>query len=127
MPSPLKIMIVDDATSMRNLLKAALLNAGFEEFVEADNGQQALNLLRQEKVHLVICDLDMPKVDGMTVLQAMRNDAALKGIPFIMVSAISSADKVIQVIEEGVNDYIIKPIKPESFVRRVKDVLKEKN
>lgn len=121
----IKVLIVDDAPTMRNVIKGALLNAGFSHFSEAENGQAAINLLNQESYHLVICDLEMPKVDGLAVLRTLRTSESMAKIPFIMVSAISNAEKVVKIIEEGVNDYVIKPIKPDAFARRVKEVLKE--
>lgn len=121
----IRVLIVDDAPTMRNVLKSALVNAGFTNFTEADNGQAAINLLGQETFHLIICDLEMPKVGGLDVLREVRSSEKLANIPFVMVSAVSSAERVVQIIEEGVNDYVIKPIKPEPFTRRVIDILKE--
>lgn len=125
MPETTKILIVDDAPSMRSVLKGALLNAGFVNFSEADSGQAAINLLEQDKFQLIICDMDMPKGNGLEVLREVRCKEEIADTPFIMVSAISEAQKVVKIIEEGVDDYIIKPIKPEAFARRVKGVLKE--
>lgn len=121
----IKILIVDDAPTMRSVIKGALVNAGFVNFDEADNGLVALDKLNKDEFHLVLCDLDMPKMDGLGVLRDMRTTEKLENIPLIIISAIAKPEKVIQLIEEGVNDYIIKPIKPDALVQRVKDVLKD--
>ena len=120
----LNILIADDAHSMRSLIKGVLLKAGFVNFAEADNGLAVMQKLEQEQFHLVICDWDMPKMDGIEVLRNMRADESHFKIPFILLTAITDATKVVAAIEEGVDDYIIKPLKPDNFIQRVKEVLK---
>lgn len=123
MGNQLKIMIADDTHTMRSVIKNILVSAGFANFEEAENGQVVMQKLQQESFHLVICDWDMPKMDGLEVLRNMRADESHFNIPFILVTAITDANKVVAAIEEGVDDYIIKPLKPANFIQRVKDVL----
>ncbi len=123
MRDKIKIMIADDTSSMRNVIKGVLIQAGFTNFDEAENGQVVLQKLKQEPFHLVLCDWEMPVMDGLAVLRDMRADESLYRIPFILVTAINDAAKVISAIEQGVDDYVIKPLKPGDFIQRVKDVL----
>lgn len=118
-----KILIADDTHTMRNLIKGMLVQTGFVNFEEAENGMIVLEKLKQDRFHLVICDWEMPKMDGLEVLRNMRADESLFKIPFILVTTTSEATKVVAAIEEGVDDYIIKPLKPDNFTKRVKDVL----
>lgn len=122
-----KILIADDSGSMRSMLKAALVKVGFTNFTEVENGQLALQRLRQDDFDLVISDWEMPQMNGMDMLREIRFDETLHKLPFIMVSSISDATKVITAIEEGVDDYVIKPLKPDNFAHRVMDVLNNKN
>lgn len=117
------ILIVDDTNTMRNLIKSVLINAGFKNFVEAENGIVALDKMQQEQFDLVICDWDMPKMDGLEVLAKMRLQDHHENTPFILVTAISEAKKVVTAIEKGLDDYIIKPIKPDDFIKRIGAVL----
>ena len=123
MQKQVKILITDDAAPMRSLIKGALVKAGYSDFDEAENGLVALEKLKKDRFHLVICDWDMPSMDGLEVLRKMRQDDAIADIPFILVTSSTEADKVVKAIEEGVDDYIIKPLKPDNFTKRVKDVL----
>ena len=130
MDKQFRILIVDNSHVIRTMLKNALMHAGFVEFAdfdEAENGQNALNVLARDTFHMVISDWDMPKMDGLELFKKMRANKAFAHIPFIMVSSISEAKKVIEAIEAGVNEYIIKPLKPDDFAHRVMDVLKIKN
>ncbi|MDH5445147.1 MAG: response regulator [Gammaproteobacteria bacterium] len=118
-----KIMIADDMQMMRRLLKSSLLKAGFADITEAINGEELLTKLDEQKFDLIICDWDMPKMSGYDALQFIRKHDAHKNIPFVMVTAVADSEKVKQAIQMGINDYIIKPIKPEHFVDKVKNVL----
>ncbi len=124
MYNKIKILIADDTSSMRNVIKGVLIKAGFTNFDEAENGKVVLQKLSEDRFHLVVCDWDMPVMDGLAVLRDMRADESLYKIPFILVTAIADAQKVVSAIEQGVDDYIIKPLKPDDFIHRVTDVLK---
>lgn len=123
MQQQIKILIADDTSSMRHMLKGMLVKAGFADFAEAENGMVVMQKLKQDRFHLVVCDWDMPLMDGLEVLRNMRADETLHQIPFILVTAIADATKVVAAIEHGVDDYIIKPIKPDDFIQRIHDVL----
>lgn len=115
--SQYKILITDDMQSMRGMLKSILVQAGFDNLTEAENGQSAMNKLQEEKFDLVICDWDMPRMSGLEVLESIRADESLHQIPFIMVTANSDRDKVTRAIDAGTDGYIIKPLQPDTLLQ----------
>lgn len=118
-----RIIIADDMQMMRRLLKSALIKAGFMDIAEAINGEELLQKLDETPYDIIICDWDMPKMSGIDALQHIRNSAAHKHIPFVMVTAVTEAAQVKRAIDAGINDYIIKPIKPEQFVKKMTNIL----
>ncbi len=118
-------MIADDMQMMRRLLKTALLKAGFSEISEAINGEELLNKMDETAFDLIICDWDMPKMTGYDALRQIRKNDTHKHVPFVMVTAVADAGQVKKAIAEGINDYIIKPIKPEVFVDKIKHILNQ--
>ena len=83
----MKILIVDDFATMRKILRNILKELGYTDLLEAEDGQAALEILRREKVDLVISDWNMPNMDGLSLLKAIRSDEALKDTPVLMVTA----------------------------------------
>ncbi len=114
----IKILIVDDFSTMRRITKNILRQLGFENTEEAEDGIQAFMKLKTEGFGFVISDWNMPNKDGLELLKSVRADPQLKDIPFLMVTAEAEKDKVIEAIKAGVNNYIVKPYTAE--------VLKEK-
>ena len=96
---------------------------GFNNIVEAENGRKALDELNKNTVGLIIADWNMPVMTGIELLRAVRSDAELKTIPFIMVTAEGQKDNVIKAAEAGVSNYIVKPFTPETFGEKLQKVL----
>jgi CheY-like chemotaxis protein len=119
----LKTLVVDDMSSMRMMIKAVLREQGIEAVQEAGDGAKALELLAGTAFGLVICDWDMPNVDGLEVLQELRAQPATAALPFIMLTANADRDHVSQAIEAGVSDYLAKPFKPIDLINKVRRVL----
>ena len=115
----IKILIVDDADSVRNILKYILKLIGFEAFLEASNGEDALNMLQSTKVDLVIADWKMPKLNGIELLEKVRDDDKLKSLPFIMVTGDSDKSHVLKALQGGVSDYVLKPVDSSLLQRKV--------
>jgi len=118
-----KILIADDTHPIRHMIKIMLMNAGFTDLDEAENGLKVLEKLKKDCFSLVICDWDMPRMDGLEVLRNMRADESLAKIPFVLLTGAAEADKVAIAIKAGVDDYITKPIKPDNLAKRVKGLL----
>ena len=119
----LRILVVDDFATMRKIIKNILTQLGFKNIIEADDGTTALEVLKKEKVDLIISDWNMPKMNGLELLKAVRNDPNLKDIVFIMVTAEAQKDNVIEAIRQGVNQYIVKPFTPETLKEKLEKVL----
>jgi two-component system chemotaxis response regulator CheY len=119
----IKILIVDDFSTMRKIVKNILLQLGFKDILEADDGTTALELLKKQKVDLIISDWNMHKMPGIELLKTIRSDGELKNIKFIMVTAEAQKENVIEAIKCGVNQYVIKPFTPETLKEKLEKVL----
>ena len=105
----LRVLVADDMQSMRGIIKAALKSAGVVDIVDVPDGEIAIQHLKSKPTDLVVCDWDMPKVSGLEVLQWVRDNEALKTLPFILLTANNQAGHVKEAILAGVTDYITKP------------------
>lgn len=103
------VLICDDMFNMRRTIKNMLRHIGFESIVEAENGSKAWELLNRSKVDMVISDWNMPEVPGVELLRRVRDDARLRDIPFVMITAEVSESKIVQAAETEVDGYLIKP------------------
>lgn len=116
-----KILIVDDAAFMRMMIKENLKKAGFTEFSEAGNGEEALKKYESENPDLVLLDITMPIMDGITALKEIKTKDPSSKV--VMCSAMGQDSMVIEAIKLGALDFIVKPFKPERLVQTVKNVL----
>ena len=104
----MRILVVDDFASMRKIIKGLLKQIGFQNIEEADDGSTALEKLKIREFDLIICDWNMPKVPGIEVLKAVRNDPRLKDLPFLMVTAEAKKDYIIEAVKAVVSPYMCK-------------------
>ena len=118
----IKVLVVDDFATMRRIVKGVLKQLGFNDIIEAENGSAALEELKKESVGLIVSDWNMPKMTGLDLLKAVKSDANLKSIPFIMVTAEGQKDNVLEAVKAGVNNYIVKPFTPETFNEKLQKV-----
>ena len=109
------ILIVDDHQAMRRILSDILRRVGYKELFFADDGLMALKKLEEAPISLVFLDWDMPRKNGLEVLQAMRASEKLAHIPVIMVTAKAEETNVIAAISEGVTNYVVKPYTPDTI------------
>jgi len=119
----ISILIVDDFESMRRIIKGTLKSIGFSNFIEAEDGVIALKKLEKEKVDLIISDWIMPNMNGLDFLKAVKGNEKLKKIPFIMVTAEGQKGNVLEAINAGVNNYIVKPFTSETLHAKLQKVL----
>ncbi|MCD6548902.1 MAG: chemotaxis response regulator CheY [Thermodesulfobacterium sp.] len=122
MDTNIKILVVDDFATMRKIIKNILTQLGFKDIIEADDGTTALELLKKQKVDLIISDWNMPKMSGIDLLKAVRADENLKDIKFIMVTAEAQKENVVEAIKHGVNQYVVKPFTPETLKEKLEKV-----
>ncbi len=119
----MKIMIVDDYSTMLRILRNLLRQLEFNNVDEANNGDEALQKLREGSYNLIISDWNMAPMTGLDLLKHVRADAKLKHIPFIMVTAESKTDNVIAAKQAGVSNYIVKPFNAETLKSKMSSVL----
>ena len=120
------ILIVDDNENNRYTLERRLKREGYENFGIAENGRQALEILAERPIDLVLLDITMPEMNGYQVLEEMKSDMALRGIPVIVISAIDDLDSVARCIEMGAEDYLPKPFNKVLLKARVAASLEKK-
>jgi two-component system chemotaxis response regulator CheY len=119
----INVLIVDDLASMRRIVTEILKEQGFNNLFEAKDGASALEILKKEKIGLIVSDWFMPNMTGLELLKAIRADNNLKDIPFLMLTAEGKKENVIQAIQSGVSNYIIKPFTPETFRVKLEKIL----
>ncbi len=105
----MKILIVDDFSTMRRIIKNLLRDLGFTNTFEADDGHTALPLLKNGDFEFVVTDWNMPIMEGIDLLKEIRKDPKLKHLPVLMVTAEAKREQIIEAAQAGVNGYIIKP------------------
>jgi two-component system, chemotaxis family, chemotaxis protein CheY len=107
----MRILVVDDFSTMRRIVRNLLVELGFSNplIQEADDGDNAIAMLRTTPFDLVVTDWNMPNMTGIDLLRAIRAEASLKGLPVLMVTAENNRDQIIAAAQAGVNGYIVKP------------------
>jgi two-component system chemotaxis response regulator CheY len=114
----MKILVVDDMSTMRRIVKNIFKELGFTNIEEAENGSDALGKLKGDKFDLVVSDWNMPVMPGIELLRNIRADAGLKHIPVLMVTAEAQKENLMEAIQAGVSNYVVKPF--------TADVIKQK-
>jgi len=117
-----KVLIVDDEPNNVDFLEQALEDSGYQ-LITATNGQEALNKIQSEQPDLILLDLNMPIMDGFTVLAKVKEDPNLRDIPVIIISSEHESKSVVKGIKQGAEDYLTKPVNAELLVKKVKDFL----
>jgi two-component system, chemotaxis family, chemotaxis protein CheY len=118
----MKVLVVDDFATMRRIVKNILVQLGFKNIVEADDGTTAVDVLKNEKVDLIISDWNMPKMTGLDLLKYVRADADIGATPFIMVTAEAQQDNIILAVKAKVSQYIVKPFTAETLGEKINKV-----
>ena len=118
----MKILVVDDHESMRRIVKQALNDLGFKNVHVADDGSTALPLLRENNFDFLVSDWNMPEMQGIDLLKAVRADAKLSKLPVLMVTAEAKKEQIIEAAKSGVNDYVIKPFNRETLNTKIEKV-----
>lgn len=134
---PGNILIAEDQPHMRKIIKMVLVGNGFRGVIEAQDGNEAWDLLSaasdstkpkrpDERLLLVICDWNMPGKTGLEILRAIRKTPALRNVPFIMLTSEASREHVVAALEEGVSDYLIKPFVAKDLEQKVRTLIQER-
>ncbi len=118
----MKVLVVDDFSTMRRIIRNLLREIGFTNTVEADDGSTALPILKAGGVDFLITDWNMPGMPGIELLNAVRSDEKLKHIPVLMVTAEAKRDQIIQAAQAGINGYIVKPFTAATLQQKIEKI-----
>lgn len=123
----IKVLIVDDMTTMRKIVKKSLMTMGFSVIEEAEDGQKAwAKLNEQPDVGLVISDWNMPNCTGLDLLKRVRADKRFKDLPFLLLTAEGELSQVREALAAGVDNYALKPFTPEALREKLEQVYKKR-
>jgi two-component system, chemotaxis family, chemotaxis protein CheY len=125
MARKIKILVVDDFSTMRRIVKNLLKQLGYENIDEAEDGEQAFSKLKSDKFQFVVSDWNMPNMTGIELIKKVRSDPELKDLPFLMVTAEAEKEKVVEAIKSGVNNYIIKPFTAEILKEKMEKIFEK--
>lgn len=114
-----RILVVDDSSTMRKIIRNLLLEIGFSQIDEAGDGGLALSKLRTGHFNLIISDWEMVRMSGLDLVQQVRNDARLNSLPFIMVTAEAGAQKITAAKQAGVTNYVVKPFNAQTMRQKI--------
>jgi len=121
----MKILVVDDFSTMRRIVKNVLKQLGFENIEEAEDGAQAYMKLKTGGFEFVVSDWNMPNMDGLDLLKKVRSDPELSKLPILMVTAETEKEKVVEAIKAGVSSYIVKPFTAEVLKDKMERILEK--
>ena len=116
------VLVVDDAATMRRIVKGLLRELGIKNMREAENGSTALDELRKKKADLVVSDWNMPVMNGLDLLRAIRQDNDLKSTPVLMITAEAKKENIIEALQAGVSNYIVKPFNAKTLEEKLSKI-----
>ena len=120
----MKLLVVDDSSTMRRIIKNTLQRLGYEEIFEAENGVEAWDILdKNSDMGVLITDWNMPEMNGLELVKKTRADSRFADIPIIMITTEGGKVEVITAIKAGVNNYIVKPFTPQVLKEKLEVVL----
>jgi len=123
----MQILVVDDFSTMRRIVKNVLRELGFSNLKEAEDGAPALQMLKTTKIDFVVTDWNMPGMTGLELLKAIRADEKLKTIPVLMVTAEAKREQIIEAAQAGVNGYVVKPFTAQTLKVKMEKVFERIN
>ena len=118
----MKVLVVDDFSTMRRIVKNILRQLGFNNILEADDGSTAVGVLEREKVDLIISDWNMPTMTGIELLRHVRSSDELKDTPFLMVTAEAQQENIIEAVKAKVSNYIVKPFTADTLHEKIEKI-----
>ncbi len=117
-----KIIVIDDFSTMRRIVKATLKQVGYQRIVEAEGGEQAQKIIQEDQIDLIICDWNMPGMSGLELLKWVRATEGFKDIPFLMVTAEAKRQNILQAIQAGVSNYVVKPFTKQVLAQKIQAI-----
>jgi two-component system, chemotaxis family, chemotaxis protein CheY len=123
----MKILVVDDFSTMRRIIKNLLRDLGFTNISEADDGSTALPMLQSGDFDFLVTDWNMPIMTGIDLLKAVRADERLSAMPVLLVTAEAKKDQIVEAAQAGVNGYVVKPFTAETLKEKIEKIFERIN
>ncbi len=115
----MRVLVVDDFSTMRRIVKNILRQLGFQNMTEADDGTTAWEIINSEKIDFIVSDWNMPQMTGIELLRKVRASEAYSHIPFLMVTAEAQQENIIEAVQAKVSNYIVKPFTAEILKQKI--------
>ncbi|ALT76581.1 MAG: chemotaxis response regulator CheY [Burkholderiaceae bacterium] len=125
MSADMKFLVVDDFSTMRRIVRGLLKEIGYNNCEEAEDGVEALNMLKQTKFDFVVSDINMPNMTGFELLNAIKADANLKHLPVLMVTAEARKEDIVLAAQSGAAGYIVKPFTKATLEEKVMKIMQK--
>lgn len=122
-PTAIKVLVVDDQTSVRQMTRITLQQLGFKTIAEAENGVAAMHTASVTPPDLIISDYNMPEMDGLGFLKAIRGHPTMRKVPFILLTGRGDRELVVKAAQAGVNNYLVKPFSLEILRSKIEQVV----
>ncbi|CBE68820.1 MAG: response regulator [Candidatus Methylomirabilis oxygeniifera] len=119
----MRVLIVDDSATMRRIIRNNLKFAGHDDAVEAGNGVEGLACLTGNQIDLVITDWNMPEMNGIEFVKAIRSNDQLKQLPVLMITTVAERENIMVALSAGVSNYIVKPFDAETLKKKLEQIL----
>jgi two-component system, chemotaxis family, chemotaxis protein CheY len=115
----MKILVVDDSSTMRRIIINTLNKIGYSDYAEAANGREGVEKLAAVPIDMIITDWNMPEMSGVDFIRAVRANDQTKHLPVIMVTTNAAQEDIVQALDAGVNNYVVKPFTPDTIKERI--------
>jgi two-component system chemotaxis response regulator CheY len=115
----MRVLVVDDFSTMRRIVKNILRQLGYNDIIEADDGTSAWDVMNKEKVDFVISDWNMPQMTGIELLRKVRGSEEFSELPFLMITAEAQQENIIEAVQAKVSNYIVKPFTAETLGAKI--------
>ncbi|MGA2565825.1 MAG: response regulator [Pseudolabrys sp.] len=119
----IKVLVVDDQNSVRQMTRMTLEEIGFRHIHEAEHGRQAMEIASLQPLDLIISDYNMPEMDGLGLLRAVRGHPVVRKVPFILLTGRGDKELVVKAAQAGVNNYLIKPFTASTLREKIEQVM----
>ena len=121
----MRVLVVDDFATMRKIIRNILKQIGFDDIIEAEDGNIALQVLKNDNIGRVVTDWNMPNLSGLELLQKIRGNPETAAMPVLMVTAEGLKDNVVEAVKSGVNNYVVKPFTAEILQEKIEQIFKK--
>lgn len=119
----MRFLVVDDSSTMRRIIRNNLKAVGYDDVLEAGNGEEALGRLQTEKVEVVITDWNMPVMNGLELVAALRKAQAWMQTPILMVTTVAEKEEILKAMQAGVTNYVVKPFDAATLKKKIDQIL----